>query len=66
MKADPFAFHAENGLATASKVWDIDGYRWHDAQWLERRAQTDALREPVSIYELQLGSWRVRPQLGQV
>ena len=59
MKADPFAFHAENGLATASKVWDIEGYRWHDAAWLEHRARANVLREPVSIYELQLGSWRV-------
>ena len=59
LKADPFAFHAENGLATASKVWELEGYEWHDADWLESRAQTDLLHSPVSIYELQLGSWRV-------
>ena len=59
LKADPFAFHAENGLATASKVWDLDGYEWQDAAWLDRRAKADPLHEPVSIYELQLGSWRI-------
>lgn len=59
LKADPFAFHAENGLSTASKTWDIEGYRWHDAKWMAKRAQADVLHEPVSIYELQLGSWRV-------
>ncbi|MBQ9042950.1 MAG: 1,4-alpha-glucan branching protein GlgB [Eggerthellaceae bacterium] len=59
LKADPFAFHAENGLATASKVWRLEGYDWHDAQWLEARQNADVLHSPVSIYELQLGSWRV-------
>ena len=59
MKADPFAFHAENGLATASKVWDLHGFEWHDQKWMERRAEADVLHEPLSIYELQLGSWRV-------
>lgn len=59
LKADPFAFHAENGLATASKVWDLDGYSWRDDAWLKARANTDLLHSPISIYELQLGSWRV-------
>ena len=59
LKADPFAFHAENGLATASKVWDIEGFEWHDAAWIDARAKADALHSPISIYELQLGSWRI-------
>ena len=59
LKADPFAFHAENGLATASKVWDLDGYAWHDGAWLDKRASTDALHAPLSIYELHIGSWRI-------
>ena len=59
MKADPYAFHAENGLATASKVWRLGGYTWHDTAWLDKRAKADVLHSPVSIYELQLGSWRV-------
>ena len=60
LKADPFAFHAENGLATASKVWELGGYEWHDAEWLDARAKTDQLHSAISIYELQLGSWRKR------
>ena len=59
LKADPFAFHAENGLATASKVWELDGYEWHDDAWLEARSSTDVIHSPVSIYELHLGSWRI-------
>ncbi|MBQ9004413.1 MAG: 1,4-alpha-glucan branching protein GlgB [Eggerthellaceae bacterium] len=59
LKADPYAFHAENGLSTASKVWDLEGYAWRDAKWLDRRAKTDPLHSPMSIYELHLGSWRI-------
>ncbi|MCL2493748.1 MAG: 1,4-alpha-glucan branching protein GlgB, partial [Clostridiales bacterium] len=60
LKADPFAVHAEAAPATASKAWDIalPAYDWNDADWLERRAAQDILHEPVSIYELHLGSWR--------
>ncbi|WP_315897663.1 1,4-alpha-glucan branching protein GlgB [Xiamenia xianingshaonis] len=59
LKADPFAFHAENGLSTASKVWDLSGYDWHDGAYLERRAAGDPHKEPLSIYEFHLGSWRL-------
>ena len=37
LKADPYAFHAENGLSTASKVWDLSGYEWSDDEWLAKR-----------------------------
>ena len=59
LKADPYAFHAENGLSTASKVWDIEGYAWGDGAWLDKRSKADLLREAMSIYELHLGSWRI-------
>ncbi|MDR0875737.1 MAG: 1,4-alpha-glucan branching protein GlgB [Clostridiales Family XIII bacterium] len=60
MKADPYAVHAETPPGTASKVWDASGYKWRDAAWLRKRAETNLLRSPVSIYELNLGSWRVK------
>ena len=59
LKADPFAFHAENGLHTASKVWDLAGYAWQDEAWMQARAMADPLHSPLSIYELHLGSWRL-------
>ena len=37
LKADPFAFHAETGPATGSKVWTIDGYDWGDGAWMQDR-----------------------------
>ena len=60
LKADPFAFHAETGPATGSKVWDIGGFSWSDRAWMTRRKKRDIHRQPVNIYEVHLGSWRRR------
>ncbi|MCD7769639.1 MAG: 1,4-alpha-glucan branching enzyme, partial [Oscillospiraceae bacterium] len=59
LKADPFAFHAETGPATGSKVWDLSLFPWDDREWMATREATDIRRAPVNIYELHLGSWRV-------
>ncbi len=61
MKADPYAFAAEMPPKSASVVWDIDKHQWNDADWLARRAERDWLREPVSVYEVHLGSWMRGP-----
>jgi len=56
-KADPMAFAAEQAPATASIVYTPQ-FEWSDSEWLERRARTDWLRAPMSVYEVHLGSWR--------
>ncbi len=56
-KADPFAFHAETRPYTASKVYDLKGYAWHDAEWMQRDIPSGG---PCNIYEVHLGSWQVR------
>ncbi len=56
-KADPLAFATEAPPATASVV-HTPAYTWTDDEWMSRRARTDALRAPMSIYEVHLGSWR--------
>ncbi|MHB8469489.1 MAG: 1,4-alpha-glucan branching protein GlgB [Gaiellaceae bacterium] len=63
LKADPLAFYAEIPPETASVVWRPK-HEWGDADWLTRRAATDQLRAPVSIYEVHLGSWRRNPLEG--
>ncbi|MGW0356456.1 1,4-alpha-glucan branching protein GlgB [Nocardia nova] len=55
--ADPLAFAAETPPATASVVADA-GYRWTDQDWCATRARRDPTREPMSVYEVHLGSWR--------
>jgi 1,4-alpha-glucan branching enzyme len=57
IKADPVAFYAEVPPANASIVHRSQ-HAWADDEWLARRAQSDALHEPMSIYEVHLGSWR--------
>ena len=57
-KADPFGFYAETCPGTASKLWDLGGYAWKDATWLNRRAERDIMKSPLNIYEVHLGSWK--------
>lgn len=56
-KADPYGFFAEPPPSNASVVYDIGGYAWQDQAWMERRAATNWLDAPVSIYEVHLESW---------
>jgi 1,4-alpha-glucan branching enzyme len=56
-KADPMASLAEQPPATASVVF-TSRYQWGDWDWLARRAEGEASRHPVSVYEVHLGSWR--------
>jgi 1,4-alpha-glucan branching enzyme len=60
IKADPVAFATEVPPANASIVHDYR-HEWQDDEWLQARAQKEWLREPISIYEVHLGSWRRNP-----
>ena len=57
-KADPYGFHMETRPATASKLYDIGGFRWTDAAFQARKRQV--YDSPLNIYEVHLGSWRRR------
>jgi 1,4-alpha-glucan branching enzyme len=57
-KADPYAFEAEVPPATGSIVYRSH-YTWKDGDWLARRRERDPLAEPLSIYEVHAGSWRL-------
>jgi 1,4-alpha-glucan branching enzyme len=56
-KADPLANYAEVPDRTASVVFASD-YEWGDEAWLRKRSAGAPYQEPVSIYEVHLGSWR--------
>lgn len=58
LKADPYAFHAEQRPGTASKVASLDDYVWCDRDWQENRRSHTGLEGPVLIYEVHLGSWK--------
>ncbi len=57
-KADPFAFATEIPPANGSVVF-TSTYEWGDSSWLADRAAQDPNRQPMSIYEIHLGSWRL-------
>lgn len=59
-KSDPFARWSQTGLDTASKVW-TGSFKWSDGKYMDRRARRDAFTQPMSIYELHLGSWKTEP-----
>src|SRR5690554_273809 len=59
-KADPFAFHHETPPRTASKIWDLS-YEWDDEECMRTRGTRNRLTDPISVYEVHLGSWRRDP-----
>lgn len=58
MKADPYAFHAETRPGTASKLYDIRGYEWHDQAFQAQRHRRKISEAPMNTYEVHLGSWK--------
>jgi 1,4-alpha-glucan branching enzyme len=61
LKADPLAQRAERPPQTASIV-HRSRYEWADDSWMEARAERVPHREPMSVYEVHLGSWKRDPQ----
>ncbi|WP_013322952.1 1,4-alpha-glucan branching enzyme [Gloeothece verrucosa] len=56
-KSDPYGFQQEVRPKTASIVADLNSYQWHDDEWLEKRRHSNPLSQPISVYEVHLGSW---------
>ena len=60
-KADPFANYAELRPGTASRITDISHLKWTDDRWMESRKKWDNKENPLSIYEVHMGSWMRHP-----
>ena len=58
LKTDPYGKRFEAPPYNAAIVEELSSYTWDDADWQERRATADWHKEPLSIYELHLGSWK--------
>jgi 1,4-alpha-glucan branching enzyme len=62
-KSDPYGVAFEAPPQTASVVRDISRFEWRDEGWMNTRAQKGAwLEQPLSIYEVHLGSWARVPE----
>jgi 1,4-alpha-glucan branching enzyme len=57
LKSDPMGLKMQQSPETASIVVAEGRYRWRDGAWMTARAHHNAVREPVHIYEVHLGSW---------
>ncbi|MBR6955219.1 MAG: 1,4-alpha-glucan branching protein GlgB [Clostridia bacterium] len=55
---DPFAFRMEQRPHTASRLCELSGHAWRDADWMAERAAGNLREKPVNVYEVHLGSWR--------
>ena len=60
-KADPFANYAELRPGTASRITDVSHLKWTDDRWMESRKKWDNKENPLSIYEVHMGSWMRHP-----
>jgi 1,4-alpha-glucan branching enzyme len=56
-KSDPMARRTEIPPKVASVVTQSH-YTWGDDAWMQQRSASQAQQEPMSIYEVHLGSWR--------
>lgn len=61
LKADPYGFAMQLRPGNCSVVADLNSYIWNDQGWMAARAQKDAFKEPINIYEVHLGSWKRIP-----
>jgi 1,4-alpha-glucan branching enzyme len=58
LKTDPYARASEMRPQTASVITADSDYHWQDQTWLQQRSRALWLHQPMSIYEVHLGSWR--------
>ncbi len=59
LKTDPYGTYFEAPPNNAAIVCRTSRYQWNDAAWIaQREEQAGKIDRPMSVYEVQLGSWR--------
>ncbi len=61
VKADPYGLHMEAAPNTATKIFDIDSYKWKDKKWQDAKSKSNPYDSAMNIYEVHLNSWRQYP-----
>jgi 1,4-alpha-glucan branching enzyme len=62
LKSDPYGRRFELRPLTASIVEPPTEFQWRDAAWIDARALFDWQHQPMSVYEVHLGSWQRGPE----
>jgi len=57
-KSDPFSYYNEIRPDFNSIVYDINDYYWRDSDWMNKRNKN--YNNPLNIYEVHLGTWKVK------
>ena len=57
-KSDPYAFYSELRPENASIIFPLEGYDWHDGEYMQSRSAVSPVDKPMAIYEVHLGSWK--------
>ncbi|WP_054738573.1 1,4-alpha-glucan branching protein GlgB [Cellulosilyticum ruminicola] len=57
-KADPYANYCEVRPGQASCLYNVDNFKWEDSKWMKKRSERAHYKEPISIYEVHIGSWK--------
>ena len=58
LKADPYGYHMELRPNTASKFYDLEGFKWTDQKYLDDLHAKNIYDSAANIYEVNAGSWR--------
>ncbi len=58
LKADPYGCHMELRPNTASKFYELEGFRWTDQKYTEELHAKNIYDSAANIYEVNAGSWR--------
>ena len=57
-KADPYGYWCQVPPETASRLYDLEGYKWKDGRYMANRKRSHHMEKPLNIYEVHLASWR--------
>ncbi len=57
-KADPYARYSEVRPGNASRIYDLERFRWGDKRW--KAKQDKHFEKNLNIYEMHIGSWKMK------
>ncbi len=58
IKNDPYGNQFQMRPENAGVITAETRHEWNDSQWMEQRTNANWQHEPISIYEVHLGSWQ--------